>query len=77
MKVIISAIKSLKQTSHKYGVEIPRSIDHARELDKKKNNRLWMTAYGKETSNLSIAFEILEDGEPAPSNYKKYSGHLI
>jgi hypothetical protein len=85
MKVIISAIKS-KQSSHKYGVEIPRSLDHARELDKTNNNRLWMAAYEKEMSNISIAFElsnvsiafeILEDGEPAPSNYKKSSGHLI
>jgi hypothetical protein len=69
-----SAVKSRKQTSHKYGVEIPRSIDHARELDKKNNNRLWMAAYEKEMSNVSIASEILEDGEPAPSNYKKSSG---
>jgi hypothetical protein len=36
-----------------------------------------MAAYEKEMSNVSIAFEILEDGEPAPSNYKKSSGHLI
>jgi hypothetical protein len=77
MKVIISAIKSCKQTSHKYGVEIPRSIDHARELDKNNNNRLWMAANEKEMSNVSIAFEILEDGEHAPTNYKKSSGHLI
>jgi hypothetical protein len=36
-----------------------------------------MAAYEKEMSNVSIAFEILEDGEPVPSNYKKSSGHLI
>jgi hypothetical protein len=77
MNIIISAIKSRKQTSHKYGVVIPRSIDHARELDKKNTNRLWMAVYEKEMSNVSIAFEILEDGEPAPSNYKKSSGYLI
>jgi hypothetical protein len=43
----------------KYGVEIPRSIDHARKLDKKNNNRLWMAAYEKEMRNVSIAFEIM------------------
>jgi hypothetical protein len=32
-------------------------------------------AYENEMSNVSIAFEILKDGEPAPSNYKKSSGH--
>jgi hypothetical protein len=36
-----------------------------------------MAAWEKEMTNMSIAFEILEDGEPAPSNYKKSSGHLI
>jgi hypothetical protein len=28
-------------------------------------------------TNVSITFEILGDGEPAPSKYKRSSGHLI
>jgi hypothetical protein len=65
MKVMMSAIKSCKQTSHKYGVEVPRSLNHARELDKKNGNTLWMAAWKKEMTNVSIVFEILEDREPA------------
>ena len=77
MKVIVSAIKS-RRVSHKYGVEIARSLVHAKELDKKNGNNLWMKAYDKEMSNVSVAFEILDEGEPVPSSaWKKSSGHLI
>jgi hypothetical protein len=78
MKVIVSAVKSrLKHTTHKYGVEVPRSFDHARQLDKKNGNTLWMNAWEKEMTNVSIAFEILDEGERAPSDWKRSSGHLI
>jgi hypothetical protein len=78
MKSIISAVKArAKYTSHKYGVEVPRSFDHAKQLDKKNGNNLWMKAWEKEMTNVSIAFEILDEGETAPSNWKKSSGHLI
>jgi hypothetical protein len=78
MKAIISAVKSrVKHTTHKYGVEVPRSMNHARQLDKKNGNTLWISAWEKEMTNVSIAFEILDDGESAPSNWKRSSGHLI
>ena len=33
---IISKVKArMKVTTHKYGIEVPRSIDHAKELDKR------------------------------------------
>jgi hypothetical protein len=78
MKAIVSAVKShLKHTLHKYSVEVPRSFDHAKQLDKRNNNTLWMSAWEKEMTNVSIAFEILDEGEPAPNDWKQSSGHLI
>jgi hypothetical protein len=78
MKAIVSAVKSrLKHTTHKYGVEVPRSFNHAKQLDKKNGNTLWIDAWEKEMTNVSIAFEILEEGESAPSGWKQSSGHLI
>jgi hypothetical protein len=78
MKAIISAVKSrVKQTTHKYGVEVARSFNHAKQLDKKNGNTLWIDAWEKEMTNVSIAFEILDEGESAPSNWKQSSGHLI
>jgi hypothetical protein len=78
LKAIVSAVKSrLKHTSHKYVVEVPRSFDHAKQLDKRNKNTLWMSAWEKEMTNVSTAFEILDEGEPAPSDWEESSEHLI
>jgi hypothetical protein len=76
--VIISAVKArVRQTSHKYGKEIPRSIKHAHEIDAKNGNTLWADAIKKEMTNVGVAFEILpEDGQPPPG-WSKVSGHII
>jgi hypothetical protein len=60
---ILSAVKGrMKKVTHKYGIEVPTSIAHARELDAANGNTLWMDALKKEMYNVGIAFEILEDG---------------
>ena len=33
---------------YKYGVELPQSYKHARQLDEKNNNKLWQAAINKE-----------------------------
>jgi hypothetical protein len=76
---IIAAIKSrVKVNTHKYGIEVPRSMAHANKLDDETNgNTLWIDAWKKEMTNVSIAFEMLPQGEPAPIGYTQSSGHLI
>ena len=74
---IICQIKAgMKVTTHKYGIEIPRSIKDAKRLDEKNGNTLWMDALAKEMMNVSVAFNILPKGESAPAGYKKTSGGL-
>ena len=65
---IIAAVNSrVRKSTHKYGVEMPTSIEHANELDAKNGNTLWCDAIAKEMYNDSIAFEILEkDSKPPP-----------
>ena len=74
---IIAAVKSrVRKTTHKYGVEIPNSVEHARRLDQANGNTLWMDALSKEMTNIGVAFEILQDGAPPPG-WKPVSGHII
>ena len=57
---IISAVKACSKTQrHKYGVEIPNTIEEAYALDKKNGNTLWRDALNKEMTNLQVAFDIL------------------
>ena len=45
---IISAVKSrVRVATHKYGIEVPRGIEHAKQLDKKNGNKFWMRALAK------------------------------
>ena len=76
--LIICQIKArMKVTTHKYDIEIPRSIKDAKRLNEKNGNTLWMDVLAKEMMNVSVAFNILLKGESAPAGYKKASGHLV
>ena len=75
---IISAMKvKLRKTTHKYGIEMPTSVDHAMEIDRKNGNTMWKDALALEMYNVGVAFEILEEGQKAPPGWSKASGHLI
>ena len=77
-KAIIAAVNvRTRKTTHKYGIEIPRSLKHAMEIDKKNGNDIWRKAYHKEMVNVGVAFEILEDDKRAPVGWTKVTGHLI
>ena len=39
--IIVAAVKArTRRTTHKYGLEIPRSVSHAYELDRENNNKM-------------------------------------
>ena len=75
---IISSVKArTRKTTHKYGIEIPRNIQHAYELDKQNQNDFWAKLIKLEMSNVSVAFEILEEDSPLPRGFTKVTGHII
>ena len=75
---IISAVNSrVKKTSHKYGIEVPTSVQHAKEIDECNGNTYWADAIAKEMANVAVAFEILEPGDPIPVGWTKSSGHMV
>ena len=65
------------KTTHKYGIEIPTSVDHAMEFDRKNGNTMWKDALALEMFNVGVVFEILEEGQAAPPGWNKASRHLI
>ena len=76
---IIAKIKSkywLK--THKFGIEIPKSVLQARQIDAKNGNTLWWDAICKEMKNMRPAFEVFEGGvEQLPSGFQEMKCHLI
>ena len=76
-KIISSVSKSVQKATHKYGVELPTSVQHAYDLDAKNGNTFWRDALNKEMRNLQVAFDMLPEGAAPPPGYSKASGHII
>ena len=75
---IISAVKNrVKKRSHKYGIEVPRTVEEAYMLDRKNNNTLWRDAVKKEMENVMVAFKILDTGENLPVGFSKLGVHMV
>jgi hypothetical protein len=66
----------LKRT-HKFGIEIPKTVREALALDRKNANTLWADAIAKEMREVCSAFNILPDGGSAPIGYQKIPCHMI
>jgi hypothetical protein len=66
----------LKRT-HKFGIELPKTVNEALELDKKNGNTFWADAIAKEMKDVRVAFKILPDGQSAPIGYQKIPCHMI
>jgi hypothetical protein len=76
--VILSAIKSrIRKATHKYGIEIPTSLNHAYAVDEKHGNSFWKDAIAKEMHNVGVAFEVLLEKQQAPVGWKKVTGHFV
>ncbi len=80
-KHIIALVKErstrfLKKT-HKFGIEVPRSVAEAYALDKKNSNTLWADSIAKEMKNVRIAFKILANGVKVPIGFQRMRCHMI
>ena len=60
----------LKKT-HKFGIEVPRSVAEAYALDKKNGNTLWADSIIKEMKNIRIAFKILANGDKVSIGFQR------
>ena len=60
----INKVKSKYWTrTHKFGIEIPKSVEEALEIDRRNKNNLWRDAIEKEMVNIYPAFKLYE-GDP-------------
>jgi hypothetical protein len=66
----------LKRT-HKFGIEVPKTIKEALALEQKSGNTFWANAIAKEMKEVHIAFNILSDGQSAIIGYQKIPCHMI
>jgi hypothetical protein len=75
---IISKIKTrYHKRTHKFGIELPKSVKEALEIDKKTNTDYWRRAIEKEMKNVRPAFNILPAGARRPVARQEIRCHMI
>jgi hypothetical protein len=62
---------------HKFGVEMPKTIHRALEIDVETGTTSWRDAVNKEMKTVIPAFKFLEAGAAQPVGYTCITGHLI
>ena len=64
--------------THKFRIEIPKSVVQARQIDGKCGNTLWWDAICKEMKNVRPAFEVFGgDTDQLPGGYQDIKCHMI
>ena len=59
---IINKVKSKYwRTTHKFGIEVPKSVEEAYEIDRSTGTNHWTKAIEKEMKNVRVAFEKLDN----------------
>jgi hypothetical protein len=76
-RIIAVVTKMYHKRTHKFGIEVPKSLDECVRLDKENDNTLWQDAVRKEMNNVRIAFNILNDDDAIPPTYQEIRCHMI
>eukprot|EP00956_Cyclotella_meneghiniana_P018312 scaffold30420_cov55-Cyclotella_meneghiniana.AAC.1 len=78
---IISAVKfrssRYHKRSHKYGIEVPKTVEDAYAIDKATGTTFWADAMAKEMKNVRVAFDVLPDGSDPPPDHQYIRCHMI
>jgi hypothetical protein len=75
---IISAVKTrFKKKTHNYGIQVPKNIEEAYQIDKEMGTDYWHQAVLKEMRNNAVAFKFLEEGEQVPVGSTWIPFHMI
>jgi len=62
--------------THKYGIELPKSVAEALEIDRRTGTTFWREAIEKEMKNVSKAFKFNDD-DSIPIGYKHITCHMV
>jgi hypothetical protein len=62
--------------THKYGVELPKSVKQALAIERNMGTSFWKDAIEKEMKNILPAFEFRDD-DVMPPGFKKIDCHMV
>ena len=76
-RIIAAVNKRYHKTTHKFGIEVPKTVEDAIRIDTENGNHLWMDAIKKEMATVKVAFNIVDDDYIIPPGYQEIRCHLV
>ena len=76
-RILKAMKKRYFRREQKYGIELPKTIKRALEIDKETGTNFWRNALRKEMDAIKGAFNILEEGATPPPGYKHLTCHCV
>ena len=78
---IIVSVRKLKtrylKNCHKFGIELPKTVEQAIALDAKIGNTLLADVISKELKGVRVAFKILPNGKKVPIDHQFMLCHMV
>ena len=84
--IISKTVPKYWRTTHKFGIEVPKTVERAYEIDKENKNDLWHKAICKEMDKVCIAYkshdkhtpqEVRDNKAPELAKYQEIGMHII
>jgi hypothetical protein len=69
--------KRYHKRTHKFGIELPKTVKEALEIDARTGTTYWRDALELEMKNVRVAFDILKDDDEIPPGYQRIDCHVI
>lgn len=76
-RVIKAMAKRYFRTTQKYGIELPKTVKEALEIDRKTGTDFWARAIRKEMKAVAKAFQILDADASDPAGYTPIEVHMV
>ena len=63
--------------SHKFGIELPKTVEQVQTLVAKNGNTSWVDAIFKGMENVRVAFEVSTDRKSKPISHQFVHCHMV
>ncbi len=76
-RILKAMKKRYFRTEQKFGIECPKTVERAYQIDKETGTKFWTEAIKKEMDVVDKAFEVLPEGSGPPPGYKFIKCHMV
>ena len=76
-RILKAMQKRYFRTHQKFGIELPKTVKRALEIDEETGTTFWRDAIKKEMGTVMVAFDILPEGAEKPVGYSFISCHIV